>query len=104
MSALPDETLGNLVGLGIGGLLLMFVGRQMIRLWSAWSEFARTATDRSEDDQARADRLQVLLSEASLARARAETRCDFLEREVERLQAIIAQLHGDDGGSIVDEH
>lgn len=88
----PLDSLDQFVGLGVGGVMLWFVGRQMIRLWSAWGDFAKEATTRSSSDEKRADDLQVKLSECSIALAQAVLRCEYQEREIARLMAVISEV------------
>lgn len=79
----------GLAGLGIGTVVLVFVGRQMARLWAAWGEYGAVAARRSHDDEERADVLQRELTQAQIKLAAAEVRNEYQERELQRLMLII---------------
>jgi hypothetical protein len=74
---------------------MFVVGRQMMKLWGAWSEFSAATTKRAASDESRADQLQEHLNEAVVERARLEERCRNQEALIAELRAVIARLTGE---------
>lgn len=100
------DTLQQIAALGFGTVLTVVVGRQMWRIWGAWSTYAEVANQRSHDDESRADHLQqdltlahAALGEANVKAARLEMTVEHQAAEIARLNAIIGEL----GSSSNDE-
>lgn len=98
----PLDSLESVIGLGVGGLMMLVVGRQMIRLWGAWQDFAAVASKRSIEDESRADTLQRELAgvQSNLAEVRVhlaeeKMRNEYLQRENLRLQKVIGEVSDD---------
>lgn len=96
------DSLQSVVGLSVGGLMMLVVGRQMIRLWDAWQKYAEVASKRSHEDESRADTLQRELTQvqSNLAEVRVhlaeeKMRNEYLTKDNLRLQKIIGEVAGD---------
>lgn len=93
------DSLQQIVALGFGTVLTIVVGRQMWRIWGAWSAYAEVANQRSHDDESRADQLQhdltlahAALGEANVKVARLEMTVEHQAAEIARLTAIIREV------------
>lgn len=74
------------IGVGIGGALVLFSGRLMMRLWTAWGDYATNVNTRSTDSESRADATIEKLAECMAENGGLRASMTHLEEQVEELR------------------